>query len=228
MNYSENVWIDEQQGKGEVGFKSGTHSIIVNSGNYVDLMNPDPKTISLDDICHALARIPRFAGHTPYPYTVAHHVIIGIHMIETLRGFTAANDIEELQKLWLLHDAAEAYIGDVSRPLKALIPDIKRIEANLQKAIILSIEPKLIVDGQDTFFPIKDIDNYMLFLEKQFLFPDAENWNGESNALHNIYHVLGKNEVKFKFMKHYFQDCPEDPNELSGVLLSYFYQIFED
>lgn len=73
-------------------------------GHMVDLLRPDPEQIELVDIAHALARLTRFTGHGDQCFTVAQHSV----MVHDLARVPWA----------LLHDAAEAYIGDVSSPLK--------------------------------------------------------------------------------------------------------------
>lgn len=76
-------------------------------GKAVDLLDPRPEQICIEDIAHALARICRYTGHTDEHYSVAQHsVLVAEHVPEDIR--LAA----------LLHDAAEAYVQDVSRPLK--------------------------------------------------------------------------------------------------------------
>ncbi len=94
-------------------------------GRKVDLLHPKPEMIDIDDIAHALSHICRFNGHTRRPYSVAEHSI-----------FVAMQCPRELTLAGLLHDAAEAYIGDVTRPLKQLLkPIYKPIEAAFEQAI---------------------------------------------------------------------------------------------
>jgi hypothetical protein len=76
----------------------------------IDLENPKIEQIDIRDIAHALAQINRFTGHTRTPYSVAEHCVLGS---EIIRG--------EFALEFLLHDAAEAYLGDVSGPLKRLM-----------------------------------------------------------------------------------------------------------
>jgi hypothetical protein len=76
----------------------------------VDLLRPDPEQIELVDIAHALARITRFTGHGDRCFTVAQHSV----MVHDLARVPWA----------LLHDAAEAYIGDASSPLKVAMREV--------------------------------------------------------------------------------------------------------
>lgn len=94
-------------------YPDGTDSTVrVRSGAYVDLLGPKVDTINIHDIAHALSHICRFGGHTATFYSVAEH---SIHVSNALWRSTGNVD---LALAGLLHDAAEAYIGDMVRPLK--------------------------------------------------------------------------------------------------------------
>ncbi len=77
------------------------------TGRSVHILNPRPEEIDIEDVAHALSHACRFAGHVPAFYSVAQHSIL---VSELLDARTA---------LWgLLHDASEAYLHDLTRPLK--------------------------------------------------------------------------------------------------------------
>jgi hypothetical protein len=80
------------------------------SGKEIDIRNPTEDAICIEDIAHALSNICRFGGHCHPFYSVAQHSVI-----------VAALAPPELQLAALLHDAAEAYLGDVIKPLKILL-----------------------------------------------------------------------------------------------------------
>jgi len=82
--------------------------MLTKSGRKVDLLNPKPDMICLDDIAYHLARINRFSGATSEPWSVAQHSIFAAALAE-------ADDHGAYSVLWtLLHDAHEAYTGDTS------------------------------------------------------------------------------------------------------------------
>lgn len=98
--------------------------IITHTGKRFDILNPTPEMIDISDIAHALARICRFNGHTHQHYSVAQHSVM-----------VADNVPEHLALEALMHDAAEAYIGDISSPVKWCIPEIKDIERRIEEVI---------------------------------------------------------------------------------------------
>ena len=86
----------------------GTKAIIMtHTGKLMDALNPSPDNVCIEDIAHALTNICRFTGHVSRHYSVAEHCIHA--------SYLGLGD----PLICLLHDAAEAYIGDVASPFKA-------------------------------------------------------------------------------------------------------------
>jgi hypothetical protein len=82
-------------------------ALLTYTGILFDLLNPDPERIALADVAHALARIMRFTGHGDQAFTDAQHSVLVCDLCPP-----------ELKRWGLLHDAEEAYIGDISSPEK--------------------------------------------------------------------------------------------------------------
>lgn len=98
--------------------------IRTNSGIYLNLLEPTSDMITIEDIAHGLSNIPRFGGQLEYFYSVAQHSIFVCSIVSPEDRLEA-----------LLHDASEAYIGDMPSPLKKLMPEYRAIEENLMRII---------------------------------------------------------------------------------------------
>jgi hypothetical protein len=130
--------------------------IITKSGKKIHLLEPDPQEFHLADMAHALSHLCRFTGHTRHFYSVAQHSLMVSHLVPA-----------SIAKEGLLHDAAEAYIGDVSTPLKILLPEYRLIEERLEHAIHQRF--KLDFCDQNRAH-IKLADTIMLATERRDLF----------------------------------------------------------
>lgn len=97
------------------------------SGGKVDFKTPADSTFTLEDIAIGLKRAPRFAGQTSKPWSVADHSCC---MAQYAYADRAAPKGAARLALW--HDAAEAFMGDVPLPLKAMIPQFSKIEKRLR------------------------------------------------------------------------------------------------
>jgi len=98
--------------------------IVTASGTQFDLLNPNPDDIRVEDIASGLSKLCRFTGQCNDFYSVAQHCVLG------------ARELERPHRLaFLLHDASEAYLADISKPLKELLPDYRAIEDRLQAII---------------------------------------------------------------------------------------------
>jgi len=94
------------------------------TGKYINVFEPDPELIDIEDIAHALSHQCRFGGHLRHFYSVAQHSIVCCRQAQ-----------EGHQLAALLHDASEAYLLDIPSPIKKRLPDYQAIEARLQEAI---------------------------------------------------------------------------------------------
>src|SRR6266436_6699443 len=142
------------------------------TGIRFDILEPTTEMVSIVDIGHALSQGNRFTGHCKFPYPVAQHSRLGSYLVPPEHA------------LWfLLHDASEAYLGDMNRPLKHFTlagAEYRKVEKVVQDVICdrfgLSREEPSVV---------KQIDNQMLYAEKQQLMATPrfyEEWSEDKKA----------------------------------------------
>ena len=104
------------------------------SGRRLDLLDPSPLDIEIEDIAHGLARVARWNGQTsgPHIFSVAQHSLL----VEALAWARAPGLVRNRRLAVLLHDAPEYVIGDMISPFKAVIGDAyKAVERRLLAAI---------------------------------------------------------------------------------------------
>ena len=97
--------------------------IMLQSGVWFDFCEPESSEFNIYDIAAGLSNTCRYAGQCSAFYSVAEHSLL-VSEVACDNAYAA-----------LMHDAAEAFIGDITRPLKQLLPDFKRIEARVEQAI---------------------------------------------------------------------------------------------
>lgn len=150
------------------------HEIETFSGRYVDLSDPSPASIVLEDVAHGLAHTCRYNGQIDY-YSVAEHAVAVSVYLERM-GYS-----EKVCLMGLHHDDAEAYLGDVTRPLKSLLqPAYGRLTEAMDAAIIEGLDlPWDTEQGNVCEKVIKDADNWALMREARALLPSqGKTWGG--------------------------------------------------
>jgi hypothetical protein len=118
------------------------------TGQLVNVSNPDPATISIEDIAWGLSRMSRFCGQTvtAVAYNVAQHSLFVANEVEDIiknsNSQLPPHRHSDIVLKALLHDAAEAYTGDLPSPVKhlpKLRPIIISIEDGLMAALYTSL-----------------------------------------------------------------------------------------
>ena len=132
-------------------------SIRTYTGVMFDPLNPDPKQVDIVDIAHALSLLCRANGHFRNFYSVAQHCINCMEEAKA-RGYS-----RKVQLACLLHDASEAYLSDVTRPLKQEIPKYLEIEKPLQDLIWMKYLGAVLTDEE--YAQVFAIDDAILYHE---------------------------------------------------------------
>ena len=172
--------------------------IQAHSGEYIDLINPRESNFLIDDIAHGLANTCRFGGQCSPFYSVAQHCVHVSLLVP--RRFALAG---------LLHDAPEAYIGDVSSPLKSLLANYSDIEEAVKCHICFKL-------GEPSIYPpeVKEADLIALATERRDLMPNTptnEAWamlDGITPDQDKI-EPLGPTMAKEAFLNRYHQIVAE-------------------
>ena len=164
-------------------------SIKTYTGVMFDPLNPNLELIDILDIAHALSMLCRANGHFRSFYSV------GQHCINCMKEAAARGFSERVQLACLLHDASEAYLSDVTRPVKQELPKYLEIEKPLQDAIWLKYLGNPL--SREEYAQVFEIDDVMLYHEFLSLM-DTRLWDSEPR----IYSA-----PRFAFME--FADCRE-------------------
>lgn len=132
------------------------------TGRKFDLVHPRPREVDIRDIALGLSRCARFSGMTKNFLSVAEH---SVNVAELLREWRAPYTV---QLFGLLHDATEAYLGDVVRPLKKLLPSYKLLELRMERAILRGLGLKnLLRLSQDDLKLVKRADDMIAVSERR-------------------------------------------------------------
>ena len=150
-------------------------------GAAFDLVRPRVDGVNFSDIAYALARLPRFNGHTLDTWTVAHHSLYCLDLLLDLHPDASP----ELQAYVLLHDAHEAYTGDITTPMQRALDDVlpgaraalKEIQERIQAAIHIAFGVAVDLDERETEI-VKQIDMLALAGERvAFMMPCDRPWD---------------------------------------------------
>ena len=162
------------------------------SGNRFYPLRPHIDRVAIEDIAHGLAYQCRFNGQTKTFYSIAQHSLIVADLVPPRLRLAA-----------LLHDAAEAYLGDMVKPLKVLMPQFAALEDQVTAIIAATYD----IDFSD-YAPIKRADLIALATEKRDLMPhSAERWaylDGIA-ALPGIIVAMDPGEAKQCFLRRFHE-----------------------
>jgi 5'-deoxynucleotidase YfbR-like HD superfamily hydrolase len=171
------------------------------SGAKFDFSAPDASAVNIADIAHSLSQTCRFGGHTERFYSVADHCVNACDLL-------ARDGHNRDTVAWgLLHDASEAYVGDIVTPFKRMLPAAEAYEERLQ----IIIRDCFGIDShQVDFAAVKQADETLLVTEALALFPRGplENWTDAIDAapLTEGLHVSASpREAERRFMERFYR-----------------------
>jgi hypothetical protein len=143
-------------------------TILTIDGEYFDYTDPEHSRFGIRAVAHGLSNTCRFTGQCKRFYSVAQHSLLVSMLLEAYTTYE--------QLAGLLHDGAEAFMVDVPRPLKYMLPDYRDIEARVDRSVLNRFGiayPVLPV--------VKQADRCALYLEqRELMAPHKDKWDVET------------------------------------------------
>lgn len=179
-------------------------SISTVSGRFFDILRPDDYEFDIEEIAHALSNICRYTGHVDTFYSVAEHSVLVSRLVP-----------DKLALCGLLHDASEAFVGDVSSPLKKLLPEYQKIEDGVQEAIAKAFRLPYPFPKE-----IHEADKRMYWNERQTVAPGPKDtlWHTEFRAARKV-NATGMTPIMAKrmFLARYKEIVKRDEQEIPRI-----------
>jgi uncharacterized protein len=145
-------------------------------------MDPRPEDIDSEDIAHALSLLCRYGGHIDRFYSVAEHCVLMSQMVAPENALHA-----------LLHDATEAYVVDVPRPLKRYLADYRMIEDKVWQAIAVHFNVDPVLPAE-----VHEADSRILLSETAVLMPGVGVWASLQGLTALPVHISGWTPMRAK------------------------------
>lgn len=150
--------------------------------------HPRPEDIDIRDIAHALSQQCRFGGHSKTLYSVAQHCLL------------VSKYLPAPFKLWgLLHDASEAYLVDIPKPIKNFLPDYLDIEYRLEQEIARAFGLRWPVPAE-----VKVIDQRILATERRDLMRPGPEWQGLPEPFADKIDPLQPPVAEYRFLTEFY------------------------
>ena len=148
------------------------------SGRVSRPLEPEKTDYNIEDIAHSLAMQCRWNGHTKTFYSVAQHSVYASRFIR-IKGERKPTKEKSYKRAALMHDASEAYLCDIPRPIKGHLGRYKELEASTELAIQNNFG---ILTSPHLLEAVKEIDNALLVRERSILIEKAPNmiWGFET------------------------------------------------
>lgn len=193
----------------------------------------DTKGISLNDIVYSLCRLPRFTGHTDGDLSVAEHSLAVEQICILLHAQKwGKRTSRHLRVHALLHDAHEAYTGDIGSPFKRFLRDtygvdLTAIQDQIQQRIVTALELRPLLRREEEL--IKEADFIALQNERLLYCSSDIPWNSDDpesmdfSHLYRTYYKYGTSEPYDKFtqsqllarLRNIFRGEPTDADNIS-------------
>lgn len=166
-------------------------------------LEPVAEDIKIEDIAHSLSLLCRANGHYAEFYSV------GAHCLNCYEEACARQEKPRVKMACLLHDATEAYLSDITRPVKMYLPEYKDIEENLANVIyehflgspLTEYEKQMvkIIDDAMLYYEFYEFMAVRLFDEPPFVSSTPDFYKGNMKQVEqqylDVFHSIDLNEV---------------------------------
>ena len=166
------------------------------SGTAFHFLDPQPDEIFVGDIAWSLSNQCRYTGHVTDFYSVAEHCVL-------LYDYAKKHNLgdKKFLRTLLMHDASEAYLTDIARPIKAHIPDYKKLEVRIEQAV---------ADKYDLIYPypqlVRDLDTRILMDEREQVMNPSDNvWGVVAEPLGVPISYLNPLEARSEYMQRFHE-----------------------
>ncbi len=161
-------------------------------GTHMEPTNPDAEKIHIEDIAHALSLICRGNGHVKTFFSVGQHCVRCALEAEA-RGYT-----RRVVLACLLHDASEAYMSDITRPLKKYLPQYKVYELKLLEVIYGKYLGTPLTPEEEKL--VKEIDDDLLYFDMLHLLGEHTREEAPDMKTHFDYEFVPFEEVEKEYL----------------------------
>lgn len=176
------------------------------TGKMFRFLNPTEDSIDIFDIAHHLSMLCRFSGAVEKFYSVAEHSVRVSDV--ALASSIPASTAKENAMCGLLHDAAEAYVNDLTRPLKDLLEENEnQLYSQIEDKISNVIFKKYNIDGFYKSDVIKHYDLVLRATEKRdlLLYRCDEEWEQLPDPLPDIIVPMTQEKAELEFLKRFMR-----------------------
>ena len=169
--------------------------ITTHSGIHFQILDPKEEDLKIEDIAHALSMMTRANGHYPEFYSVAQH------SIACAREASVRNYDQRVVLACLLHDASEAYLSDLTRPVKKNLMLYQQIEDQLQGRIYQHFLGSPLTKPEEKL--VKNVDDAELYHEFLYFMGEELMKHPPLLVRNHDYEVRDMKEVEKEFLKLY-------------------------
>lgn len=166
------------------------------SGKKFNILNPTTDMITPEDIARGLAHKPHYSGFSPMYFSIAEHSLLVCELYDMCNPGDRKGQLQAL-----LHDASEAYTGDMIKPIKNMLPNFVLIENKIQSTIYSKYD----IDPAERKAKIKEIDNRIQDIEADAFYHYEDLNDNDKKVVDKWIKYLSPTDAYYAFWDRYDQ-----------------------